>query len=84
MPNVPSSVWHPAVRFVVIASSVVLLHGPSAQSPISHVLTGLTMDELLPVRSAETRGEGLRHAAAEGLEATPARAVRQPPEMFIL
>jgi hypothetical protein len=42
------------------------------------------MDELLPVRNAEMRGEGLRHAAAEGLDATPARAVRQPPEMFKL
>ena len=70
------------MTLVVIAEMVLLLHGVVEQRPVSQVLTGVTTEELLPETKIETRGEGLRHATAEGSEATPARAVRHPDEML--
>jgi hypothetical protein len=64
-------------------ASVLLLHGAAEQKPVSHVLMGVTMEELLPEMKMEMRGEGLRHAAAEGLDATLARALRQPDEIDV-
>jgi hypothetical protein len=75
-----SSVEQPDVRLVVIAASVALLQGASGQKPESQLLTGVTMEELVPVRNMETRGEGLRQAEAEGLDAMPASVLRHPEE----
>jgi hypothetical protein len=66
-----------------MASSVELLHAVVEQRPVSQVLTGVTTEELVPVRKMETRGEGLMHAA-EGLDAIPASALRHPDDRVCL
>lgn len=62
----------------MIAARVELLQGPVAQRPLSQLSMGVTREELDPVTKIWTRGEGLRHGAAEAM---PARVVRQPEEM---
>lgn len=62
----------------MIAARVELLQGPVAQRPLSQLSMGVTREVLDPVTKIWTRGEGLRHGAAEAM---PARVVRQPEEM---